>query len=91
MPGSPVTFTARILRKEAFLPRYIVVRPEHVGGRTAAFPAEVMPNGAGPFPRSIRPWGKGLAVFFFNLTARQCEKAALDTDDTCVVTMIPKD
>ncbi len=83
--------TARILRKEAFLPRCIVGRPGHVGGRTAAFPAAVMLNGAGPFPRSIRPRGKGSAAFFFNLTAPQCEKAALDTEDTCVVTLIPKD
>jgi hypothetical protein len=86
-----VVFSARILRKEAFLPRYIVVGPEHVSGRTAAFPADVMLNEAGPFRRNIRPWGKGSDVFFFNLTAPQCEKAALDTNDTCVVTLIPAD
>ena len=87
----PVTFNARILRKETFLPRYVVVRPEHASGRTAAFVADVTLNGAGPFRRTIRPWGKGSDVFFFNLTAPQCEKASLDTNDTCTVTLTPRD
>ena len=91
MKENSVTFRARILRKEAFLPRYIVVNPEFLSGRTAAFSADVMLNEAGPFRRSIRPWGKGTDVFFFNLTARQCEKASLDTNDTCLVTLTPKD
>jgi hypothetical protein len=88
---APVIFTARILRKEAFLPRYIVVKPDYVSGRTRTFPAEVMLNDAGPFRRNIHPWGKGSDVFFFNLTAPQCEKAKLDTNDTCVVTLVPVD
>jgi hypothetical protein len=91
MEKPPVIFAARILRKEAFLPRYIVVKPEHVNGRTRAFPADVMLNETGPFRRNIRPWGKGSDVFFFNLTAPQCEKAGLDTNDTCVVMLTPKD
>ena len=86
-----IIFSARILRKEAFLPRYIVVKPDCVNGRTAAFPADVILNETGPFRRNIRPWGKGSDVFFFNLTAPQCGKASLDTNDTCVVTLIPKD
>lgn len=90
-PGmkDPVSFPARILRKEEFLPSYIVVRPEHVAGRTRAFAADVMLNGAGPFRRNIRPWGKGSDVFFFNLTAPQCDAAGLATNDTCTVTLIP--
>lgn len=84
-----VTFRARVLRKQDFLPRYIVVRPEHVPGRAGAFPAEVTLNGVGPFRRNIRPWGKGSEVFFFNLTAPQCEKAGLATDDECTVTLNP--
>lgn len=86
-----VTFPARVLRKEAFLPRYIVVKPEYVGGRTDAFPADVMLNEAGPFRRNIRPWGKGSDVFFFNLTAPQCLSAGLGTNDECLVTLVPKD
>jgi hypothetical protein len=91
MEKAPVIFAARLLRKEAFLPRYIVVKPEHVNGRTVAFPAEVMLNETGPFHRIIHPWGKGSDVFFFNLTAPQCAKARLDTHDSCVVTLVPKD
>ena len=87
----PVRFSARILRKESFLPRYIVVKPEHVGGRTAAFAADVMLNEAGPFRRTIRPWGKGSDVFFFNLTAPQCAAARLDTHDLCTVTLLPRE
>jgi hypothetical protein len=48
-----------------------------------------MLNEAGPFRRNIRPWGKGSDVFFFNLTAPQCEKAGLDTHDECQVTILP--
>ena len=91
MEKAPVTFEARIQRKEAFLPRYIVMRAEHVGGRNEGFPADVMLNETVPFRRNIRHWGKGSDVFFFNLTAPQCEKAALDTNDACLVTIIPRD
>lgn len=91
MRDDPITFSTRILRKQDDLPRYVVVNPEHVSGRTAAFAADVMLNEAGPFPRNIRPWGKGSDVFFFNLTGPQCAKAGLDTGDTCVVTIHPKD
>jgi hypothetical protein len=90
MDRDKVTFSARILRKEDFLPRYIVVKPEHVRGRTHAFLTEVLLNEAGPFTRNIRPWGKGSDVFFFNLTTPQCTKAALDTSDECLVTIVPK-
>lgn len=84
-----IRFTARILRKQDDLPRYIVVHPDLVAGRTAAFAADVMLNQAGPFRRNIRPWGKGSDVFFFNLTTPQCQKAGLDTHDTCEVTILP--
>ena len=83
-------FSAKILRKENFLPRYIVVKPAHVPGRTHAFPAAIRLNEAGPFARNIRPWGKGSDVFFFNLTAPQCTKAGLDTNAECLVTITLK-
>lgn len=91
MDKAPISFPARVLRKEEFLPRYVVVKAKYVPGRTSAFPADVMLNNAGPFRRNIRPWGKGSDVFFFNLTAPQCDKAGLDTNDECVVTIIPKE
>jgi hypothetical protein len=90
MPGVGTRFRTRILRKQAALPRYVVVKPEYVMGRTQAFPVTVMLNDSGPFERNIRPWGKGSDVFFFNLTEPQCRKAGLDTNDECVVTIIPK-
>lgn len=90
MPENKVTFSARILRKEDFLPRYVVVKPEYVPGRNQAFLADVILNQGSPFVRNIRPWGKGSDVFFFNLTGGQCTKAGLDTNDECVVTIIPK-
>lgn len=85
-----VTFSARILRKQDDLPRYVVVKPEYVHGRTRSFPAKVMLNDAGPFERNIHPWGKGSDVFFFNVTEPQCRKAGLDTNDQCVVTLASK-
>lgn len=60
-----ITFTATILRKQDNLPRYIVVKPEHVAGRDAAFAAQVRLNNGPAFPRNIRPWGKGSDSFFF--------------------------
>lgn len=89
MRQSEIVFSSRILRKQADLPRYIVVKPEHVQGRTGSFPALVRLNGSPPFERNIRPWGKGSDVFFFNLTEPQCRKAGLDTGDECVVTIQP--
>jgi hypothetical protein len=90
MPPDKVTFPARILRKEQSLPRYVVVKPQYAFGRTHAFLAEVFLNETGPFVRNIRPWGKASDVFFFNLTAPQCTKAGIDTNDECTVTIIPK-
>jgi hypothetical protein len=87
MKSAKVGFSARILRKQADLPRY-VVKSEHVPGRVRGFPAEVMLNDNGPFPRNIRPRGKGPNVFFFNLTELQCRKAGLDTNDQYLVTII---
>ncbi len=84
-----IVFSARVLRKEAFLPRYIVIRPQHLEGQTSAFSAEVTLNGIGPFRRNIRPWGTGSDVFFFNLTEPQCLKAKLSTGDECVVVPTP--
>ena len=90
MERDRIVFPARVLRKQDFLPRHIVVKPGHLRGRTHTFPAEAALNGAGPFVRNSRPWGKGSDLFFFNLTASRCRKAGLDTHDECVVTMIPK-
>jgi hypothetical protein len=86
-----ITFRTRVLRKRDDLPRYIVVKPELLGGRSVAFVADVTLDDAGPFERNIRPWGKGSDVFFFNLTAAQCAKAGLETNDECVVSITPKD
>lgn len=91
MGEASTSFPARVLRKEDFLPRYVVVKPEYVRGRTQSFPADVLLNDVGPFRRNIRPWGKGSDVFFFNLTAPQCAKAGVETNDECMVTIIPKE
>ena len=85
------TFTARILRKQVFLPRYVVVKPEFVRGRTGSFAALVSLNGSAPFARTIHPWGKGSEAFFFNLTEPQCSKAGVDTGSDCGVRVEPHD
>ena len=89
MRPDKVSFSTRILRKQEDLPRYVVVEPEYVADRTGPFTARVLLNNVGPFERNIRPWGKGSDVYFFNLTAPQCAKANLDTNDACVVTILP--
>jgi hypothetical protein len=86
----PIFFTARILRKQPDLPRYVVVRPEYVAGRTEAFSAKISLNGSPSFARNVRPWGKGSDVFFFNLTQPQCQQAGLDTGDECEVRIEPQ-
>lgn len=85
MGSHEIRFTATILRKQADLPRYIIVKPEHVAGHATAFAGQVTLNGAGPFARNIRPWGKGSDAFFFNLTAQHCKKAGVDTGDECTI------
>lgn len=91
MDGGAITFSTRILRKQPDLPRYIVVTPDHVQGRTKSFRALVRLNGSPAFERNIRPWGKRSDVFFFNLTEPQCRKAGLDTGDLCTVNLHPID
>ncbi len=90
MAAVQTRFRGRILRKQANLPRYVVVKSEYVTGRTEAFLADVILNDSVPFERNIRPWGKGSDVFFFNLAEPQCRKAGLDTNDECLVTIIPR-
>jgi hypothetical protein len=89
MNQTEIVFTSRILRKKADLPRYIVVKPEHVAGYDRSFAALVSLNGSPPFTRNVRPWGKGSDVFFFNLTELQCKKAGLDTNNECVISIKP--
>ncbi|WP_371169876.1 hypothetical protein [Aliiroseovarius sp. 2305UL8-7] len=84
-----IEFNATILRKQDDLPRYVIVKAKHLGGRVDAFSAQVQLNGCKAFERSIRPWGKGSDVFFFNLTAVQCKKAGVDTGSVCCVTVSP--
>lgn len=89
MNESVITFSARILRKQPDLPRYIVVKPAHVQAHAKSFRAIVRLNESPLFERNIRPWGKGSDVFFFNLTDPQCRKAGLDTGDLCTVNIHP--
>ncbi len=83
-----ILFSARILRKQPDLPRYIVVDPDHVTGRRSAFTSKVSLNECPEFERNIRPWGKESDVFFFNLTEPQCQKAGVDTGGVCKVSII---
>jgi len=91
MTEGAITFSARILRKQSDLPRYVVVKPDHVQGRAKSFRAMVRLNGSAAFERNIRPWGKGSDVFFVNLTDPQCRKAGLVTGDLCTVCIDPVD
>lgn len=84
-----IQFAARILRKQPDLPRYIVVPGELVTDRTGSFAARVSLNGSVPFERTIRPWGKGADVYFFNLAQLHCRAAAADTGDRCEVRIEP--
>lgn len=91
MPKESTSFSARIMRKQPDLPRYVVVDPDHVAGRQSSFAAKVSLNGCPEFERNIRPWSKGSNVFFFNLTEPQCRKADVDTGDVCAVSIRPLD
>ena len=91
MNDGAITFSARILRKQPNLPRYVVVKPDYVKGHTRSFRAMVRLNGSPALERNIRPWGRGSDVFFFNLTDPQCRKAGLDTGDLCTVNIHPID
>jgi hypothetical protein len=85
-----MTFDAKILRKQSNLPRYVIVPATHLSGRVTAFEAMVSLNGGKPVLRNIRPWGKGVDAFFFNLTAEQRATAGLDTGSKCTVVLEAK-
>lgn len=85
-----IAFRARIARKQPGLPRFIVVPADLVADRTGSFDARVTLNGGRPFARRIHPWGKGQAVYFFNLTAPQCKGAGVDTGALCDVVIEPE-
>jgi hypothetical protein len=91
MPQETTSFSARILRKQPDLPRYVVVDPDHVAGRQSAFAAKVSLNGCPEFERNVRPWGKGSDVFFFNPTEPHCRKAGVDKGDVGEVSIRPLD
>ena len=84
-----ITFTAKILRKQDDLPRYVVIKPELMAGATASFSAQVTVNDSAPFARKIHPWGKGSDAWFFNLTQVQCHKAEVETGDLVAVRVVP--
>ena len=85
MRDNEIVFSARILRKQPDLPRYIVIAPGILPLGDGPFSAQVSLNGCPPFGRTIRPWRKGSNVYFFNLTEPQCRKAGADTGDECEV------
>jgi hypothetical protein len=84
-----IRFTATILRKQDDLPRYIIVKPEHLAGQTGSFAAQVSLDDGSAFARNIHPWGKGSDAFFFNLTQAQCRSSGVDTGNICEVMIIP--
>jgi hypothetical protein len=90
MAKNDIVFSAKILRKQDDLPRYIIVPAKHLSGRSETFGASVRLNDSPPFERNVRPWGKGSDAFFFNLTAPQCKAAKLETGDECLVTIQPE-
>jgi hypothetical protein len=90
MAKQSLVFSAKILRKQDDLPRYIIVPAKYVAGRSDTFAALVRLNEGPPFERNIRPWGKGSDAFFFNLTAPQCKAAKVETGDECLVDIQPE-
>ena len=89
MTAGAITFTAKILRKQEGLPRYVVVNPDLVAGRVGSFDAQVSLNDSAPFARRVHPWGKGSDAYFFNLTQVQCRKAGVGTGDVVEVRVVP--
>ncbi len=82
-----VRFDAVVKRKNASLPRFVVVPPEFVApwrlqGTTVV---EVTLGGAILGRRSLKHWGKGRDCWFFDLTEAQCRRAGVETGDDAPV------
>ena len=86
---SKISLLAEIKRKSADLPRYVevaeeILEPWNLEGTT---PIELQIEGGEPVRRSLKRWGKGRPVWFFELTNPICKKAGVDTGDTVEFTL----
>ena len=79
----PLRFETTVERKADTLPRYVVVPAELVEPwkLESTTPVEVTLSETPIGRRSLKRWGRGRDVWFFDLTEKQCASAGVDTGD----------
>ena len=75
--ADPLRFEAAVERKAETLPRYVVVPAEVVEpwGLDGTTPVDVTLGDSPIGRRSLKRWGGGRKVWFFDLTEKQCAPA----------------
>lgn len=89
MKSAPVTLSLRIDRKQADLPRFVVVPSKAIvawklAGTTVL---DVSLDGSPSDRRTIKPWDD--ARWFLTITEADCRRLGVDTGDHVSVTMSP--
>ncbi|MEE4301320.1 MAG: YdeI/OmpD-associated family protein [Pseudomonadales bacterium] len=77
----------RIERKDANLPRYLVLPPEAAAALAldATTPAQLEIEGTDVGRRNVKRWRRGSDRWFVDLTEAQCRKAGVDAGDEVAV------
>ena len=78
-----ISLLAEIKQKAAELPRYVEVPDALVApwNLDATTPIELRIEGGKPVRRTLKKWGKGRPVWFFELTKPMCKKGNIETGD----------
>ena len=84
-----IKILAEIKRKAAELPRFVEIDESMLANWAleGTSPILVQIEDSESFRRSIKPWGKGRLVWFFDLTESMCKKTNVDTGDTIEFTL----
>ena len=91
--GGSVRVRTVVERKHASLPRYVVIPASSLAGweLSGTVVVEARLNGIDVGRRSLKRWGSGRDVWFFDLTAAQCERAGVDAGRRVDVELVRAD
>ena len=78
-----ISILAEIKQKSADLPRYVEIADEMIDlwGLEGTTPIDVQIEGGNSDRRSLKRWGKGRPIWFFELPATLCKREKLETGD----------
>jgi hypothetical protein len=89
-PDGAVAVQGRVQRKRPDLPRFVTIPGEALADWRLrdTTPVEVNLDGTGIGRRNLKAWGPDGDLWFFDLTAVQCEQAGVDEGDAVTVELV---